>query len=739
MRVSIPLIIIIALLLSSGLLHAQNEYPLVSLHDLQEIPESVLIELEEMVEEGASVSAVQHMRHAPMLGDTVRVRGVITVDAWDDDEETPWILNRGRPSTAVYIQDPDDPEWGGVQIRDDSRGDSEDEMDGGDQTGLHLVQEGWLIEATVVVDIYPDPGETASLSSETQLSILDGTFIEVIDDTGDPLPYVDHMTIGDFMKGSGGGSTARNAAMKFPTGEPYLGAKVRFEGVRVNRREARDDGRWNWSVIDDMGNEMHIMDASKYNRGGEEADDPDWEPPLPNALLNIQGVMGAFPGYALIPIVHDDIEVLGVPPLISGITRSHITPPTTEGMEITALVEHPDPQEDVENVYIHYSVNGGEYQTVEMTDIGGEQYQGTIPAQSEGDLVLYYLEAEGGGDASTVPAVGELQPFFYHVRDGGTTIFDVKFSPYFPAVYPALDGETVTVSGVVTATTDDISGYVHIQDGNDEWSGIWIYGPGVANSTFERGDEVQVTGDVEIDNVFSRVPRIFVPSEDNFEVLDQGLDVPEPLVFTAADFPAGRGADHPDSEPYMGMLLRFENLTITENLGFGDFLVEDGSGEQLYIADTHGPAWTSTYSVNPNDEPENLLLEGSTIDGLIGILFYSFNNYKIIPRQADDFMGVTSVTDMIEGETPGTFKLTQNYPNPFNPATQIQFSLPEEAHVTLKVFNVLGQRVKILVDEHHTAGTYTATFDAGMLPSGVYFYRIEAGDFVETKRMMLLK
>ena len=85
------------------------------------------------------------------------------------------------------------------------------------------------------------------------------------------------------------------------------------------------------------------------------------------------------------------------------------------------------------------------------------------------------------------------------------------------------------------------------------------------------------------------------------------------------------------------------------------------------------------------------------------------------------------------------FRLSQNYPNPFNPTTDIVFSLQYAEDVTLKVFNVLGNEVAVLVNERRMAGEYHEAFNAAGLPSGVYFYKLSAGNFTETKKMLLLK
>jgi hypothetical protein len=88
---------------------------------------------------------------------------------------------------------------------------------------------------------------------------------------------------------------------------------------------------------------------------------------------------------------------------------------------------------------------------------------------------------------------------------------------------------------------------------------------------------------------------------------------------------------------------------------------------------------------------------------------------------------------------PETFELKNNYPNPFNPTTTISYQLPEQRHVRISVYNVVGQLVATLVDENIAAGYHNVVWDAINQPSGIYMYRIEAGDFVQTNRMVLLK
>lgn len=100
-----------------------------------------------------------------------------------------------------------------------------------------------------------------------------------------------------------------------------------------------------------------------------------------------------------------------------------------------------------------------------------------------------------------------------------------------------------------------------------------------------------------------------------------------------------------------------------------------------------------------------------------------------------------SFTDLKKENIPSVFSLSNNYPNPFNPETTISYSIPQSSHVTLKVYDVLGREIVTLVDEVKEAGTYNSQFSIGnyQLSSGVYFYRIQANEFSETKKMLLIK
>ena len=122
-----------------------------------------------------------------------------------------------------------------------------------------------------------------------------------------------------------------------------------------------------------------------------------------------------------------------------------------------------------------------------------------------------------------------------------------------------------------------------------------------------------------------------------------------------------------------------------------------------------------------------MILVDSGIDGTIDDTLEVFNQ-------------ITSVGDD-QGSllAPDSYNLAQNYPNPFNPSTIISWQSPVSSRQTLKVYDLLGNEVATLVDEYREAGRYEVEFNASGLASGIYFYKLQSGSFVETKKMLLLK
>ncbi len=113
----------------------------------------------------------------------------------------------------------------------------------------------------------------------------------------------------------------------------------------------------------------------------------------------------------------------------------------------------------------------------------------------------------------------------------------------------------------------------------------------------------------------------------------------------------------------------------------------------------------------------------------------TYTDLKTLQKRTSSAKPLTPETQSAVTE----YGLAQNYPNPFNPTTQISYQLPGNSMVRLEVFDLLGRKVQTLVNEQKQAGRYTVSFDASHLASGVYIYRLQAGDFTQSKQLFLIK
>jgi hypothetical protein len=162
-----------------------------------------------------------------------------------------------------------------------------------------------------------------------------------------------------------------------------------------------------------------------------------------------------------------------------------------------------------------------------------------------------------------------------------------------------------------------------------------------------------------------------------------------------------------------------------------------GAGDQIWAASM---ALTVSYSSNAgaNWAVQYTVTAGSfyhIVKARNGSTLWGVRSNGGISRYGTPIVGITPVTE----NTPVDYKLSQNYPNPFNPVTKINFEVPKQGLVTLKVYDIMGREITTLVNEVKSPGSYNVDFDASRLSSGTYFYKLSAGNFIETKKMLLIK
>jgi len=246
-----------------------------------------------------------------------------------------------------------------------------------------------------------------------------------------------------------------------------------------------------------------------------------------------------------------------------------------------------------------------------------------------------------------------------------------------------------------------------------------------------------------------------------------------PQVFNATYLGSGMNSTNPDNDELF--ILRDYWGGSYKNSIFGDFpgiamVVEDlptgndsrmrmENGQIVFNNDIWfnlggGSAFTDLVGSEPGTDPKfvsdylsDANNSNSIEDPMLSGISRTQGSESLDPRPSPNGPAFQNLAETITGVsekynhnvTPVNFELSQNYPNPFNPSTKINFSLTKNAHVTLTVYNILGQKVAVLVNGYRNAGNYQLNWDASNLSSGVYIYKLEAGNKVMSRKMVLLK
>ncbi|RKY92977.1 MAG: hypothetical protein DRQ13_09950, partial [Ignavibacteriae bacterium] len=605
----------------------------------------------------------------------------------------------------------------------------------GQATFFDLVDSAQVIEVTGVVSAF---------NQTTQLNVLMEPVpipIQIISQEPSRTPPIE-LAITDFM----------NNGTLVPEAEQYQSMYVILRDVITSDRNLTDGS---FRINDGLGNYMTMYDQSGYFtlRGHRLTGITDYQPPVDGTFINFfQGLIQVrTTGYYIIPIYPGDINITFTLPSITEVRRDEAEVMSGQSVEVTANII--DLDGTVEEAKIFYRVDGGAYTEVAMTqDVSDTtKYSTTIPGvTSDSSIVNYYIWAlDNEGRESTSPGdINNIQ-YFYLVLNRNVTIQDVQYNPFGSDV-SGYNHYYVALTGTVTADTSDFPGtgmtayQIIMQNGEGPWSGIRIGTRGSLSndvSALSKGDNVTVTGYVWDDPVTPTFNVTRIDSVINLVINSTGNALPGYMDLETIVIGEG-GLGEVEKEQWESVLIRYNSLLVTDenadgdpSPNYGEMLVDDGSG------DTRVELEDGNHSYHNLSDPLRTyyVMTGSTFDAISGVMYYSHGNYKLVPRNDDDFVGF--VTDVTEGgEIPKEYSLSQNYPNPFNPSTTIQYSLPEAGDVTVRIYNLLGQEVKTVFNNvSQSAGTHKVVFSASELPSGIYFYSFRVNDFVQVKKMILMK
>ena len=648
------------------------------------------------------VTRIRDIQYTPYAdGNSGALGGTVTVSGT--------VVGGSADLGMIFIQDDVNP-WSGLMLRGDES--IRNLVTGQDVTVTGTVQE--YFNVTTVGD--------ATLTSDNGTAEL-------------PAPIL--LTTGIFKTG-----TVTNGN---PDAEQWEGMLTVFEDLEVTSDNADDpSGNYGEILVNDGSGDMRVDDAGTwsdvYTNDPTETGKTYLGPGT--TIQSLTGVMYfSFSYYKLQPRAEDDVQGVGTaehPPVISDLVRDIAIPSSTEQVTVTCTVVDSNEGGTIAGVKLYYGTEGGNAMSVDMTyDAGSTMATGIIPAMSDGDVVWYYIEATDNDNEVAVYPEDLSGPLpFLIVRDGDVRIWDIKYTPYGNGI-PGCNGfSDITTRGVLTAGPD--IGMYFIQDAASPWSGIQIYASNLKDQGLTIGDDITVTGKVGVRYGIVQLSNVVIAENHG-----QGT-MPEPVMLSTGTFLNASVTDGDlGAEPYEGMLVSFEMLTVTSTNAdapsgnFGEFLVTDGSGDMR--VDDAG-TWDGVYTTDSSDTGLIYLKPGTTIEGLKGIMYYSFNNWKLEPRDEDDFTNVVTSVDYIPALV-SDIALHQNYPNPFRAegGTTISFDLPRQAQVSLHLYDMAGRLVGTLLDGTHQAGTYNVRMTLPALPSGTYIYRLAVDGVSRSARMSIIR
>ncbi len=695
---------------------------------------------------------------SPMLGQKVEVVGLVTIP--------PYLATFTSGGRTLVISDTGaaaaDP-WTSILVIYGPDGTST--LSGGkwtggtfDNNGYNAIKAGDIIQIKGTITEFPTPA-TVSL---TQFA-PDTNEAVIILSSGNPIPPAPLKKISDFNVGANPGGK-----INFIGGEPWESKQVMFTNLTITA--AVNTLRGTWAFIDAAGNTLSMYDMSTHftlatrNPG---RDTTYFMPAIGTKIDTLRGYIStvsggeANRGYRISPIYKTDVKYGFVLPGVTTHRRTPIVVAVDSTPVVSAKVFKQTGGVNLMNVKLVFKVDQGAW--VETTMVAKQAsidsiYSVTLPKQAAGAVVNYFIRAIDSNRQATILASGSNTSsgqltqldtskgtFFYKVLDRTAqpvlSIRDVQYTPFVNGMTPYLAAYD-SVGGIITADTSSLlkvgrsqgggTTVYYMQSTNQPWSGIWVVGPDSVMKTVLNGDSVVVKGTL---TEFNGITEIF--NVNNLRIVSRGNPLPAAVVLKTSQFGPSVANGNLGAEPYEGMLVRVDSVTVTSiDPVFQDpyqYEVSNSTAPMLVTRDGR-----NNYSNIETDSGSTILRIGNKLKSITGIIHYFNNRYKLVPRSNSDFGGFISSVSR-EDLIPESYSLYQNYPNPFNPATTIKYAIPADQFVTLKVYNVIGQEVATLVNSIQSAGTYSAQFDAAKLATGIYVYRLTAGNFVQTKKMLLVK
>lgn len=653
------------------------------------------------------------------LNDTVRVRGVVVTNGGLNETtgQTRWIWIRdinAQPSTP----------FGGITVRAGGATSPND---------INTLVSGDTIEVTAIVQEFQG---TNAANGETQLfPVPNGVQLLSFEPGAAPVALV--VSVGQL---NGALNAANNPTNNILSGEKLEGNFVEIQNVQVVNVDLSVADRCRILVKDANNNHIWIYDRFKTQRISNGFVPPNIGDSYTSVKGMIEGWKNGCPGsangnrgYNLNPFSLTHYVKGASSPAVGNIRKNSACPVASAPVFVSADITDDGSVSSVELLYSTAQTGTNNFTAVTATVVG-TRYSATIPSQAAGTFVRYYWRAKDNLNNTTLQpnVVAGTPAMFYTVTSSGCTIRDIQFTPYFNG-RSGYVGDTVTVTGIVTASAANTNlGYVYIQQaGQTEWGGIWV-SAGSLITGFNVGDQISVTGVVEEYFGLTRLANVSAAN------LIQTGAAPAPVVVDPAQFST---YDFAACEKYESMLVKLQNPISGQNLFVVDSNADAATGRNngeyriggdvldpntgcrvlagrqntntfssLNVTYVNSPIWATVDGIM-NVTPI-VVLPGSPVTLMQGILIYSFGNMKLLPRNNADVDIFVANKDLLTSEG---FAM---YPNPAREKVSFRFAA-ESQSISIELFHANGQRVVQTV----SVGSEAEISTTG-LPSGLYRVRI---------------
>lgn len=604
---------------------ASAQYPLVGITDIQ-------------FKDDAALGAEDDL--SAYDGDTVRIQGVVTFNPCD------YALSSTGSRMGTFLQDPDADQFAGIHVLIDWPAIGWTDLESLNDATLFVdnFQVGNIVECTGIVNSFEGNTQFLLLPIET----------EIIGFSSMPLP--DEHEIAEFMVSDGAGGQVINTL----DGEKYEGKYVEFTNVYVT--DVVPSGlRWFWYLQDDAGNKIQIRDMSGHFRNdtyddecniwaggaaGETNTPLAYTPPaIGTNLAYVRGVILEFTAetqYAIAPLLLTDIgPSLASPPVITDITRTPVSATSSETVTVSANITDIDGTVASADLYYSYGIGSTDWNLSVMSNVGGAIWSADIPGPGiDSTYVNYYIEAfdDDGNNISNPTAAS---PNTYVVYDGGiNSIVQIQNTP-FPSGSSIWANDSIAdmdIEAIVTATTRTYDlGLVAVQEGSGAYEGIFIKSvPGDGTDALFRGDKIHITAAKVIEEFgvtkLSNITYTLISQMNDLPTYVNGIN---PLDVDAKVYAA--------TEPWEGMMVKFDNAFVTSNNAdaatggaFGEWRVNSSNTPEIGMR-------CDDYSYEINFEfGVDTLTMGENLTYIQGLMYYSFSNWKLLPRDKNDIEGYTT-------------------------------------------------------------------------------------------------